>query len=207
MGTGGQKEVAPDTEKGIKFMRNNLGILSIILVGIMFVMSSLHNKAFGQSRQLNGHEYIDLGLPSGTKWATCNIGARLSSDYGEHFASSFVDIATQKWGNGWSTPTYNDFYELMNKCSWRWTNQNGKNGYIVKESNGNSIFLPAAGYRTGSNRVHSHAGSYGHYWSSSHYTTNRCNTVYDLVFSSEGRDVNFSYHVTQEQSIRPVCHK
>lgn len=34
----------------------------------------------------NGHEWVDLGLPSGTKWATCNVGASSPSEYGDYFA-------------------------------------------------------------------------------------------------------------------------
>ena len=34
----------------------------------------------------NGFEYVDLGLPSGTKWATCNVGADKETDYGLYFA-------------------------------------------------------------------------------------------------------------------------
>lgn len=38
------------------------------------------------SNYINGHEYVDLGLPSGTKWATCNIGASSPEEYGDYFA-------------------------------------------------------------------------------------------------------------------------
>lgn len=34
----------------------------------------------------NGHAYVDLGLPSGTKWATMNVGANSPTDYGLYFA-------------------------------------------------------------------------------------------------------------------------
>ena len=34
----------------------------------------------------NGHEYVDLGLPSGTLWATCNVGAKTPEGYGSYFA-------------------------------------------------------------------------------------------------------------------------
>ena len=34
----------------------------------------------------NGHEYVDLGLPSGTLWATCNVGANSPEGYGCYFA-------------------------------------------------------------------------------------------------------------------------
>ena len=52
------------------------------------------------------HEYVDLGLPSGTLWATCNIGASTPEDYGDHFAwgetapKDYYDWFTYKWYNG-----------------------------------------------------------------------------------------------------------
>ena len=45
----------------------------------------------------NGHEWVDLGLPSGTKWATCNVGADSPEDYGDYFA----------WGETTTKSTYN----------------------------------------------------------------------------------------------------
>ncbi len=45
----------------------------------------------------NGHEYVDLGLPSGTLWATCNVGATSLEDYGDYFA----------WGETRPKSTYN----------------------------------------------------------------------------------------------------
>ena len=54
----------------------------------------------------NGHEYVDLGLPSGTKWATCNVGASSPEDYGEYYAwgetetKSTYDWRTYKWCKG-----------------------------------------------------------------------------------------------------------
>lgn len=54
----------------------------------------------------NGFEYIDLGLPSGTKWATCNVGANSETDYGLYFAfgetkgySGFTDAKKFNWGD------------------------------------------------------------------------------------------------------------
>jgi hypothetical protein len=117
------------------------------------------------------HEYVDLGLPSGTMWATCNIGASRPEDCGNYYAwgetrpkevyndSTYTyheiaftlqpnrDAATVNWGPGWRMPTKNDMVELMSNCAWRWTNINGVNGYIVRGFNGNSIFLPACGCR------------------------------------------------------------
>ena len=73
------------------------------------------------------------------------------------------DAATANWGEGWRMPTLDEIKELCNNCTWTWTIQNGVNGYEVTGPNGNSIFLPAAGYRYGTSL--SNAGSYGSYWS------------------------------------------
>lgn len=62
------------------------------------------------------------------------------------FTESSFDICKQLWGNSWRLPTHKEIKELSEKCQWRWTSLNGVNGYEVKGSNGNSIFLPAAGY-------------------------------------------------------------
>ena len=74
------------------------------------------------------------------------------------------DAARVNWGSLWRIPTYDEL-GLLNNCTWVWTTVNDINGYKVTASNGNSIFLPAAGYcnETGLNYL----GSMGHYWSSS----------------------------------------
>lgn len=60
----------------------------------------------------DNYEYVDLGLPSGTLWATCNIGANSPEDYGDYFAwgetapKSYYYWTTYKWCNYY----YNDGY-------------------------------------------------------------------------------------------------
>lgn len=77
------------------------------------------------------------------------------------------DVAQAKLGGFWRMPTYKEMEELRTKCTWTWTTQNGVNGYRVTGTNGNSIFLPAAGYRDGSNL--SYTGTDGNYWTSTLY--------------------------------------
>lgn len=151
------------------------------------------------SGKINGHDYVDLGLPSGLKWATCNVGASSPQDYGNYYAwgetkpksfysdsncnthkkSSYElkkagiinstrnlteasDAARQNWGSSWRMPTYDEFVELREKCTWRWTTKYSKNGYEVTGPNGQSIFLPAAGSKWESNYFYKG----GSYWSS-----------------------------------------
>ena len=53
---------------------------------------------------INGHEYVDLGLPSGLKWATCNVGANKPEDYGDYFA--WGETSTKAEYNSDNCPTY-----------------------------------------------------------------------------------------------------
>ena len=76
------------------------------------------------------------------------------------------DAARANWGGDWRMPTKAEIQELLDKCTWEWTEMNGKNGYkVTSKSNGNSIFLPAAGRRDDMDlRLF---GSDGYYWSGS----------------------------------------
>ncbi|MBR6140212.1 MAG: hypothetical protein IKQ37_00385 [Bacteroidaceae bacterium] len=142
---------------------------------------------------------IDLGLPSGTKWACCNVGASTPEGYGGYYAwgetceknaynwdtyaygsswdncvnigsdiaGTSYDVAHVRMGAPWRMPSTGQQQELINNCSSQWTQQNGVNGMLVTGRNGGQIFLPAAGYRW--DDYLDNAGSYGYYWSSSHY--------------------------------------
>lgn len=56
------------------------------------------------------------------------------------------DIVRTKWGGKWRLPTMDEFRELYNNCTWQYTIQNGVSGMKIIGLNGNSIFLPMAGY-------------------------------------------------------------
>lgn len=58
--------------------------LFFIIVAIITSFSPLTLSA--QNGMDNGHRYIDLDLPSGTKWASCNIGAKTRTEYGYYYA-------------------------------------------------------------------------------------------------------------------------
>ena len=112
------------------------------------------------------------------------------------------DAARANWGGNWRMPTREERDELLNNCTWKWTTQNGVYGYkVTSKKNGNSIFLPAAGYRFVSSLYY--AGSYGDYWSSSLYSgypSDACN----LDFGSD-YVVRVSYTRYYGFSVRPVC--
>ena len=110
------------------------------------------------------------------------------------------DAAHVNLGGAWRMPTKEEIRELKDNCTWTWTTQNGVNGYLVtSKKNDNSIFLPAAGYRSGSDLEY--AGSYGRYWSSSLDTDH--SDAYRLYFGSYNVDW-FYYSRDFGQSVRPV---
>lgn len=59
------------------------------------------------------------------------------------------DAACSNWGHNWRMPTKEECQEIIDKCTWVWISQNGTKGYKLTGPNGNSIFLPASGYRFG----------------------------------------------------------
>ena len=141
-------------------------------------------------KQTKQYEYVDLGLPSGLKWAKCNVGAETETDFGDYFMWGSVtpntadeciwknapfnngsiscdeeyfnvhksewlddnenlkpefDAATQIMGGNWRMPTKDELKELLDNTIKEWAQVNGVNGYKFIGSNGNSIFIPAAG--------------------------------------------------------------
>ena len=114
-------------------------------------------------QQLDGHDYVDLGLPSGKLWATTNYGASNPEDYGNYVTWSETDIIPSSWGTSWITPTLADIKELESNCTWTWGTRNGVNGYTIKGKNGNTIFLPAAGAKVSKTY---HVGEWVYYWTS-----------------------------------------
>lgn len=146
--------------------------LFLIIVFVVVLIFRIKNKKdkipYIPSGTINGHEYVDLGLPSGLKWATCNVGANSPEEFGNHYTWRQQNTVTA-WGASWRTPTKAELEELISKCKWRWIRKNGINGYKVIGPNGNFIFLPAAGYIGFG--ISSKSGDYGYYWSSTSYDT------------------------------------
>ena len=95
------------------------------------------------------------------------------------------DVATVKWGNKWRMPTKEEIEELCDKCTWTWIQRNGYNGHKVTGPNGKSIFLPAAGYRDGTEV--NNRGSNGNYWSGTLDEVNS-DRAYYLYFGSDYHD-------------------
>lgn len=168
----------------------------------------------------NAYTYVDLGLPSGTLWATCNVGAESPEEYGDFFAwgetatkdtynwSTYKycrgredqltkyccfnaaigyvygyhgysddltilqpedDVATMNWGDEWRMPTYEEGMELCQNTTSTWVTRNGIKGMLFTGSNGNSLFILAAGCKTDDKLFF--VGECGYYWLSSLHAT------------------------------------
>lgn len=184
---------------------------------------------------------IDLGLPSGTMWASCNVGASTPEEYGGYYAwgeteeketytlenyihcdgsyetyhdlganisGTEYDVAHVKWGGNWCMPSKDDIQELLSYCVSDWTAFNGIKGMkFTSKINGNSIFLPAAGLRSGDGLEL--AGQLGYYWSSTSNmgNINHLDAPY-LVFGFFNDAFNFISDGGMERnngrSVRPV---
>lgn len=116
-------------------------------------------------------EFVDLGLPSKTIWATENIKHENKEAY------FTFDEAVKKFGD--SLPQKEDWAELFKYCSRKWDDD--RKGYVITGPNGNTLFLPAAGHHYGTSV--SYAGSDGYYWSSTP-DSNSVRYAYLLFFYS-----------------------
>ena len=176
-------------------------------------------------------EYVDLGLPSGLKWAKCNLGAENETDYGDYFmwgsvtpntpeectwtnapfngglsyynSTYFSEVKDTVWPNGvltkeydaasqimggdWRMPTRDEFQELLDNTDNEWIedfNGSGVNGRkFTSKINGNSIFIPASGVRSGS--AFCYQGIFSQVWSSS-LVTESPSFAWNLYFNLGG---------------------
>ena len=149
-------------------------------------------------------EFVDLGLPSGFKWAKCNVGAKTPTEFGKYFRwgevtdaremgnysnydynKPFEDAATYHMGGAWRMPTTEEFRELYDNTRNEWVKNyqgSGVSGRLfTSKVNGQALFFPAAGYC--SNGSVSNVGTYGYVWSSS-LNTSGPYYAYDLYFNS-----------------------
>lgn len=219
----------------------------LIMVAIVFLVGCKKEKN-SENVSVNDHEYVDLGLPSGTLWATCNIGASNPEEFGDYFAwgetetkdvydwkqykysvfeedgyklnkyctnpncgaNGFVDnltvlesvddVAVANWGSDWRMPTSEEFDELYQNTTFTWTTINGVGGRLATGSNGNSIFLPATGFRLDDQLI---CTGLGVYWSNSLQT--ECQVAgWSLHFDDVNCHVCGTYERSRGQVVRAV---
>lgn len=198
---------------------------------------------------------VDLGLPSGTRWAPCNVGATSPEEYGDYYAwgeiqtkndfswktyqyftdknkngkpwtngkadlgeitdigndisGTIYDVAYVKWGGDWKMPTKAQCQELVDKCKWTWwTTPDLQEGYKVTGPNGNSIFLPAAGFRYDTDL--GRAGFRGGYWASNRDKSSPNNSYFLRFKKYDAFELNpvlhdvFANSLRYGRTVRPV---
>ena len=124
----------------------------------------------GESSSYYDGQPVDLGLTSGNKWASWNIGATKASESGDRYAwgeletkgtytstnyfdtgytihtnikGTEYDVAKEEWGGKWRMPDEIDFLELFEECNLTWGTNDDVEGLVVTSKlNGNSIFFP-----------------------------------------------------------------
>ena len=195
----------------------------IIIDDVTYICTPKEEKAVKKVE----HEYVDLGLPSGRLWATCNIGSEKPTDCGDYFACGVVepydinacdtysfndtdaaklseiddehDAAKVLWGDEWRMPTLTDFAELIDNCTYNSEVIGGITcGVFTSKVNNQKIIMPAAGNMNGGSLLI--RGGNGYYWSRSFYSSSH---AWILNFISSARGV-FANHRRYGFSVRPV---
>ena len=208
IGTGPAKEL-------IKFLDKNKRKKVLGAYAIMKKLNVPIEELNGEHLMEAGYEYVDLGLTSGTLWATQDINRRSYFAWGELYENdvfdednyihkstldNIVDPQTSSLlpqfdaahhfrGGGWRIPTKEECEELLNECILCWCiTQDRKYGCLLTGPNGNHIFLQANGYIKGDRLMQNEKVCT--YWSSSNIEFDRPSTLYISEFESEELEIN-----------------
>ena len=155
-----------DLGLSVKWAKCNVGAEKETDAGLYF--------AWGET---TGYTASQVGTDKHFSWSDYKYGnsssnlTKYNQSDGKTVLESTDDAATQIMGSDWRMPTKADFNELLNNTRKEWTTINGVSGRkFTSKINGNSIFIPAAGYCRGGSV--SGVGSYNNVWSSSFRTSN-----------------------------------
>ena len=174
----------------------------------------------------NHPHLIDLGLPSGTKWACCNVRAEEPigngcyyawgetcwkpayygknyhyTDTGSNICGTDYDVAHERWGDGWQMPSFEQIKELVNNCAYEWTTLYEVNGGLFTGPSGNSIFLPTTGQEEqGDNFLRSFSG---YYWTGTKRPLDSTYAYY-LYFDRYKAYAGYAAVLSNGHTVRPV---
>lgn len=158
----------------------------------------------------NFYAWGETSTKSRYGWSTYKYGSSSMSKYCTNSDCGSVDnrttlmlsddVAHVVRGGSWRMPTEAEWTELRNKCTWKPIVSKGVYGCRVTGKNGNSIFLPAAGYMDSTNSYK--IGEWGYYWSSTLHPSDsyQASVVY---FNSQGVGKKGEYR-DYGYSVRPV---
>ena len=172
----------------------------ILMLGIMcflMVLSSCEplfvpTVEEGKTGTTNGYEWVDLGLPSGVKWATCNMGANSPQESGKEYAWEMFNVRSS-WGDKWRMPKMEEFEELEEHCKIVPTMFMGMKGVDCKGPNGNHIFIPSPD------------GGWSRYWTISlNYDGSYASTI---AFNEAGASIGGSRELNTTLYIRPILNE
>ena len=172
----------------------------------------------------NGHEYVDLGLPSGLKWAVSNLTYNGSEyfafakeedkEYAENdpvnYVDSSVDPAANILGGTWRMPTVLDFQEVQENCTFSKEFVDGKYGVVITGPNGNSMFVPMTDiFYLGASEASEFGDAPGFYWSSTPYEEEGVSDIMRWVFAYNENTymLENALKISKGIAIRPVCTK
>ncbi len=153
-----------------------------------------------EGNDVNGHEYVDLGLS--VCWSSYNIGASSNVGIGTYYNWSDASAKASDWGGGWRLPTKDEFQELVNKCTASSVTISGKQVLKLTGPSGKSIYLPLSGIDLGK-RIEM-VGDKGFYWSQTSETSGPYIYHYCLEVRPEYAHV---YSLTNDSwlmNVRPV---
>ena len=171
-------------------MRNRIKCFALVSM-----MMSLCIPIFAQN------DYVDLGLS--VKWGTVNLGTTNLRPFGWYW--TWADAMNIKTTDGSRLATKAEWNELLDYCTWEWTEKDGKTGYLITSNidgyRDRSIFLPASGWLQDGNLMRQH--SYGSYWTSTPGVQSEEQGAYGFNFMSDGTEWH-SENRFSEQSVRMV---
>lgn len=178
-------KVAPDTDKG-----DDMRTLFIFLLA--FITSTIN----AQCPDDRHPHLIDLGLPSGTMWACCNLGTNDVNGFGDYFSGDFSsENLKELLGDTYAIPTIDQLKELQDQCDYKFYTYNGVNGVLFTGKNGNTLFFPAAASYCGSED-----GDYsindegsGAYWSQSHSNYDDYNDFMEFYYDDWDKDMTVCF--------------
>ena len=195
---GGEYEYV-DLGLSVKWAKCNIGATSETDAGLYF--------AWGET---TGYTASQVGTDKQFSWSDYKYGndnnlTKYNQSDGKTVLESADDAAAQIMGGDWRMPTQTEFQELLSGTTNEWIanyNSTGVNGRkFTSKTNGNSIFIPAAGFCYDGSVLS--VGYYGLVWSSS-LNTSGPNNAWGLYFSSSNCSMDNNGNRCGGQSVRGV---
>ena len=183
---------AVDLGLSVKWAMMNVGAVNPEDYGGYYAWAETTEKS---AYSWSNYKYSDT---SGSQFSKYCLSSYYGTVDGLSAVEAMDDAARVNMGKYWRIPTKAEMDELYTRCTWKKERLNGVNGYRVTGPNGNSIFLPFGGTKSGSE--HYNLGSTGFYWTSTLSDTQAAPALY--MYDGEIDYMNYTRN--SGKSIRPV---